>query len=82
MRTLRITDLEEELGRIYGKTEGHRVYQTIIPGILADFLKMVGKASVGKRVKEEYHLEDGRGTIILETVKTSGMPDIRAELRR
>ncbi len=79
---MKISDLEQELEQIYGKTEGHRVYQTVVPGIMADFLKMVGQASIGRRVKEEYHLEDGRGTIILETVKLSGTPDIRAEFRR
>ena len=48
----------------YGPDEGMRVWQTVMPGILADFNKMIS-AKPGSTVTEEYRLEDGRGVIIL-----------------
>ncbi len=79
---MKLYELENKLKLVFGSTEGQRLYQTIIPGILADFLKMYSAASPGRTVKEEYRLEDGSGIIILEADRTAGPADIRAEFRR
>ena len=36
----------KELDNIYGSGKGEKVYLTIIPGILADFHKMLKKTSI------------------------------------
>ncbi len=78
---MKINELEKELQRTYGAAEGTRVFRTVLPGILADFLKMYKKAAAGSTVQEEYHLEDGKGTIVLSAVKTGGEPAIEAAFR-
>ena len=74
-----IAELERELQKCYGIREGSRVYRTVIPGILVDFLGMLKKAGVNEEVREEYRLEDGRGTIRLSARKTAGAPQINAD---
>lgn len=49
-----------QLTEIYGSQRGQKVYLAVMPGILADFRKMLGKAQPGEKVSEEYHLDDGR----------------------
>lgn len=71
---MKISGLEKELQRVYGTVEGSRVLRTVMPGILADFLKMYKKAAAGSTVREEYRLEDGKGTIVLAAEKTGGEP--------
>ena len=58
--------LQEELGRVYGTQEGMRISWTVMPGILADFRKMLDKAPAGRTVREEYRMEDGRISLRLE----------------
>lgn len=53
------------LKTIYGDSEGIRVYMTVMPGIMADFNKMLDKAKTGEEVREEYILEDRKARIIL-----------------
>ena len=68
----RMTDtLIEQLESLYGQGKGFKVYTTIMPGILADFNKMLNAAPAGKEVTEEYHLEDGKGVIIMSGRRTS-----------
>lgn len=55
----------KELEKIYGIEKGRQVYMTIMPGILADFQKMLKKSPVGEKISEEYKLEDNKATIIL-----------------
>ena len=78
---MKINELEKELQRTYGAAEGTHVFRTVLPGILADFLKMYKKAVAGSTVQEEYHLEDGKGTIVLSAAKTGGEPAIEAAFR-
>lgn len=75
---MKVKDLETKLKHCYGENKGHRVYQTIVPGILADFLRMYGSARMGSPVKEEYKLEDGSGSIILSAMKTVHPAEIEA----
>ncbi|MBO6164328.1 MAG: hypothetical protein J6N77_04675 [Lachnospiraceae bacterium] len=75
-----VKEIEQELIKRYGSAEGHRVYQTIVPGILADFLKMYTKAALGSMVKETYVLEDGRGQIRLSALKTREPALINVEM--
>ena len=77
-----VAELERELKACYGEQEGHRVYQTIMPGILGDFLRMVMAARIGEVVREAYRLEDGKGAIRLSCRKTADPPQITAEFRR
>jgi hypothetical protein len=80
---MKINELEKELQRTYGAAEGTHVFRTVLPGILADFLKMYKKAAAGSTVQEDYHLEDGKGAVVLQCRKVSGVPGpIEAELRK
>ena len=73
--------LEKELQKVYGQQEGSRVFRTVLPGILGDFLKMLAGVPTGTRVQEEYRLEDGKGVIVLTARRTGGSPEIEAVFR-
>ena len=55
----------------YGPQEGLKVYMTVMPGILSDFTGMLEKRP-GERLREEYRLEDGKGTLVLCGCKMRG----------
>ena len=57
-------DLMRQFTEWYG-SDGLKTYMRVIPGILADFQKMVKKAPAGEMVRETYKLEDGKGSLIL-----------------
>ena len=57
------------LTMIYGPAEGTRVLMTILPGITADFRKMLERAEPGEEISEEYFLEDGKCSVRLAGVK-------------
>ena len=79
---MRLPELENELKTIYGE-DGPRVFRTILPGILADYTKMINAAGPNAAVREVYHLEDGKGAVVLSCRKTSGVPGpIEAELQK
>ena len=62
---------EEIIGRFrtwYGEQEGMKVYLTVMPGIMADFDRMLGNRP-GELISEEYKLEDGKGSLILTGMK-------------
>ena len=59
------TQVIEKLKERYGEKEGMRVFMTVMPGITADFHKMLLAAPPGRRVREEYHIDDGKTTIVL-----------------
>ena len=74
--------MENELKTIYGE-DGPRVFRTILPGILMDFTNMINRAGPDADVREVYHLEDGKGAVVLQCRKRSGTPGpIEAELRK
>ena len=50
---------------VYGPGIGRQKCFTVLPGVLADFHKMTAAAAPGRRVREEYRLDDGRGVLIL-----------------
>ena len=64
-------ELIENFRRWYGPEKGLKVYMTVMPGILADFEKMLS-ARPGERLLEEYRLEDRRGTVIVSGRKEPG----------
>ena len=71
-----------QLDEIYGIGRGMEVYMTIMPGILADFDRMLGAAK-GTRVTEEYRLEDGKGSLYVTGKKTAnGQADIDITVNR
>lgn len=66
----------------YGPQRGMKVYLTVMPGIMADFNRMMDRRP-GETVCEEYKLEDGKGSIVLSGwKKQDGTAQIRAECRR
>ncbi len=79
---MRLPELEQELKTIYGE-DASRVFRTILPGILMDFTRMINRAGPDADVREVYHLEDGKGAVVLFCRKTSSVPGpIEAELRK
>ena len=71
----------KELDNIYGSGKGEKVYLTIIPGILADFHKMLKKTSIGQEISEKYQLEDRKAVILLRgSRKAKDDFDINAEV--
>lgn len=71
-------DLLGELQERFGEKEGFRIFNTILPGIMADFNNMLKAVGLGTEVSEEYRLEDGSG-IIKVTGKRLSKGDIEAE---
>ena len=68
---------------VYGMKEGLRIYLTVTPGILADFSKMLDHAPAGKRISEEYLLDDGKSKLVLSGIRTgSSSPVTEAVLIR
>ena len=78
---MKLPELETELQKVYGARAGV-VFRVIMPGILADFTKMIKSAGPDGTVREEYNLEDGKGAVVLECRKRNGVPgEITADLR-
>ena len=74
-------ELIKQLEELYGSGKGFKVYSTIMPGILADFNKMLRNSPVGREVVEEYHLEDGKAVIYVQGNRSAnGQTSIRAQL--
>lgn len=74
--------LLEQLKKKYGNKEGTRIYLTIVPGILADFKKVLAKADPDVVVSETYNFEDGDGAVIVTGSKdSSGNSSIEAQLK-
>lgn len=69
-------ELHTALQKRYGREKGQQVYQAVVPGILADFTKVMAHASGSAPAREEYFLEDGRGSIVLTARKTGGKVEI------
>ena len=61
-----VDELLGDLCSVKGTSEGVRLYQTIMPGIIGDFANMLDKAGTGETVSEEYRLEDMSGKIGME----------------
>ncbi len=75
------SNLKEQLIKRYGAKEGMRIYLAIVPGILADFKKVLKEKAPDEIVSETYHFEDGDGAVIVTGSKdSSGKPQITAEL--
>ena len=64
-----IDDIIKQLDQIYGPGRGFSVCNTIMPGILADFNKMLKNAPVDREISEEYRLEDGKGVIHVKGIR-------------
>mgnify|MGYP002624059976 CR=1 FL=1 len=66
----------------YGYEKGMQVFMTVMPGIMADFRKMLAASPVGMPVMEEYKLEDGKAVITLSGRRLSnGAQEIDAQIR-
>lgn len=55
-----------ELQEKYGVAEGLRLFNTVLPGIMSDFNRMLKNAGVGRVISEEYRLDDGSGAIVVK----------------
>jgi len=70
-----------KLDLLYGTGNGAKICMTILPGILADFQKMLAASAPGSKVREEYRLDDGKATLLLTgTRNLSGKTDMEADL--
>ena len=75
--------LMDELKKRYGVKNGTKIYMTIVPGILADFKKVLGKAAAGEMVTETYNFEDGNGGVVVTGSRdASGNMQIEAHLKK
>lgn len=63
--------LMEQLKKKYGVKAGTKIYLTIVPGILADFKKMLKSTQPDEVVRETYHFEDGDGAIAVTGSKSA-----------
>ena len=78
MDTQKIID---KLDGIYGKGRGMEVYTNIMPGILADFEKMVKNTKAGEKITEQYRTEDKRAVLTVTGSKTgNGTLDMSIEV--
>ncbi len=69
-----------QLDDIYGPGKGMEIYMKIMPGILADFDRMLGRAK-GEQVMEEYRLEDGKGSLYVTGKRSAnGQTDIEVNV--
>ena len=74
--------LLEQLKKRYGNQRGTKIYLTIVPGILADFKKMLKDAEPGQEISETYHFEDGDGGVEVKGSRSaSGEMKIEANLK-
>ncbi|MCR5649695.1 MAG: hypothetical protein K6F86_00765 [Lachnospiraceae bacterium] len=64
-------EIIKQLDALYGPGKGLHVYNTIMPGIIADFNKMLASAPAGKEISEEYRLDDGKGSVIIKGKRSS-----------
>ena len=85
MRAKKMMDTQKIINRldeIYGPGKGMKIYMNIMPGILADFDKMLGKTK-GAKVTEEYRLEDGKASLCVTGKRSAnGRPDIEVDVKR
>lgn len=73
--------LIKEFQKIYGAEAGMRICTTVMPGIIADFSKMLARERTGREISEEYILEDGKAVLKLKgRTSENGIPDISAVL--
>ena len=68
-RNFNIEDLELSLTKLYG-VDGIKVMNTILPGIIMDFQKVLVDRDGSDEVTEEYRLEDGKGVIQVKGRRT------------
>ena len=70
-----------QLDKIYGSGKGMNVYMTVMPGILADFDKMLKEASLGITISEQYNLDDNRCSLSLTGKRTPSGQEISIEVK-
>lgn len=70
-----------QLDKIYGSGRGMKVYMTVMPGILADFDKMLKGTPVGVTISELYNLDDKRCTLSLTGKRTPSGQEISIEVK-
>ena len=72
----------KQLDEIYGLGKGMDIYMKIMPGILADFDRMLSKAK-GAQTMEEYRLEDGKGVLYVTGKRSAnGQTDIDVKIAK
>ena len=75
------SSLRDELKQRYGAKEGMRIYLKIVPGILADFKKVLAQKAPDEIVSETYHFEDDNEAVIVTGSKdATGKMTIEAHL--
>ncbi|MBR2717097.1 MAG: hypothetical protein IKD79_05110 [Oscillospiraceae bacterium] len=60
--------------RLYGEKRGLRVCDAVLPGVTADFRRMLAAAGTHVPVRETYRTDDGRTELRLEGLRTDAGP--------
>ena len=66
MNTAWILHARRAFAELYGGDKGLAVCNAVIPGVMADFRRMLRAAPEGRTVSETYRLDDGRGALRIE----------------
>ena len=73
--------LLSDLQKCRVEEEGTRLFRTIMPHILSDFNQLLSRSRIGVTVSEEYRLDDGSGSIIIEGEReANGAVQIRGHM--
>lgn len=72
-----------QLSEIYGPQKGQSIYLAVMPGVLADFRKMLGTARSEEKISEEYYLDDGRAFLAVSgSRRRDGSLDIDVQVAK
>lgn len=66
MNLIWIENARRAFAAAYGEKRGVTVCNAVIPGVMGDFRKMLGKAAEGETVRESYRTDDRKTDICLE----------------
>ena len=66
-----IGNVRAAFAAVYGEARGRAVCDAVIPGVLGDFRAMLDRAEPGAAVRETYRLDDKKGDICLEGLRTA-----------
>ena len=72
MELIWIENARRAFAAVYGEKRGRAVCDAVIPGVLGDFRKMLGRAAEGETVREIYRTDDRKTDVILEGRRENG----------
>ncbi|MGN8635320.1 hypothetical protein ACTNEM_02025 [Eubacterium pyruvativorans] len=70
--------LADEFGRMYGKAQGRKIQNTVMPGIMADFRRELDRSLPGTLCQQRYTMEEGGAALTMEGYReTAGGVPVR-----